>query len=84
MGTDQAEIRAILAGSSKTYTALELVAGDADAILAAVGAARLGAGTRLVLAADAVTLRADMAAHPDRLGILRAADVEAGVRALAW
>jgi poly-gamma-glutamate capsule biosynthesis protein CapA/YwtB (metallophosphatase superfamily) len=83
-GTDQAEVHAILAGSSQAYTALELVAGDADAILAAAGAARPGAATRLVLAADAATLRGDLAAHPDRLGIVRVGEVDAGVRALAW
>jgi hypothetical protein len=83
-GTDGAEILAILAGTSKGYSAVELVAVDADAILATLGAARPQAAARLVLAPDAATLRQDLAAHPDRLGILRVDEVDAGVRALAW
>jgi poly-gamma-glutamate capsule biosynthesis protein CapA/YwtB (metallophosphatase superfamily) len=82
--TDGAEVAAVLAGSNARYAAIELVAGDADLVLPAIGAKRPGATARLVLAADAGALRADMAAHRDRLGFLRAGDVDPSVRALAW
>jgi poly-gamma-glutamate capsule biosynthesis protein CapA/YwtB (metallophosphatase superfamily) len=82
--TDQAEVRDVLAGRSQRYTAIELVAGEADAVLAAAEASRPDDPKRLVLVADATTVRADMAAHRDRLGIIRADDVDPSVRALGW
>jgi poly-gamma-glutamate synthesis protein (capsule biosynthesis protein) len=82
--TGREEIRAVLAGTSKTYEALELVDADADAILAAVGAERPADETRLILAADAATLSADLAANRKRLAFLRADQVGPSVRALGW
>ena len=54
--TGRDEVEAVLAGTSKTYDALELVESEADAILAAVGAERPADAKRLVLAPDAATL----------------------------
>ena len=63
---------------------LELVADQANAILAALGTSRAAAGRHLVLAPDAATLMADLAAHRDRLAFMRADQVGPGVRAVAW
>ncbi|HUP54876.1 MAG TPA: CapA family protein [Methylomirabilota bacterium] len=81
---NRAEVAAVLAGSSTRYDALELVASEADAILAAVGADRPGDAARLVLADDAATLTKDLAKHRKRLAFLRADDVTPAVRALGW
>ncbi|HET9520454.1 MAG TPA: CapA family protein [Candidatus Limnocylindrales bacterium] len=82
--TTRAEIRDVLAGTSKTYEALELVAADADAILTALGAERPADETRLILAKDAATLAKDLAKHRKRLAFLRADEVGPSVRALSW
>jgi capsule synthesis protein PGA_cap len=82
--TGRDEVQAVLAGTSKTYEALELVDGDADAILAAIGAERPAGATRLILAKDAATLSADLAANRKRLAFLRADQVGPSVRALGW
>jgi poly-gamma-glutamate capsule biosynthesis protein CapA/YwtB (metallophosphatase superfamily) len=91
---DAAEVAAILAGTSKRFTKLEVVAGDAAGILAAVApawsAAAAGsadwsaAGDRMVPAASAAAMFADLAANQTRLGIVRASQVGPSVRALAW
>ncbi len=78
-----ADVHAALSGGGR-YSALELVTDEADAILAALGSSRPADPTRLVLAPDAKTLARDLAAHRDRLGFVRAAQVTAAVRALAW
>jgi hypothetical protein len=82
--TGRDEVRAVLAGTSKTYGALELVAADADAILAAIGAERPSDPTRLVLATDAARLATDLAENRKRLAFLRADEVGPSVRALGW
>ncbi len=82
--TGRDEVDAVLAGTSKTYEALELVADEADAILAAVGAERPADAKRLVLAPDAAALAADLAAHRKRLAFLRADAVGPSVQALGW
>ena len=80
-----AETKATIAGTSKRFAALELVEGEATAILDALGLEGPAAGsTRLVLAADSDALAADLAAHRDRLAFVRADAVGPGVRALAW
>jgi poly-gamma-glutamate capsule biosynthesis protein CapA/YwtB (metallophosphatase superfamily) len=79
-----ADVAAVLAGTSPRWKSLELVAGEADAVLAALDLTRTGAGARLVEAADAPTLMADLPAHRDRLAFLRADEVGPGVRALGW
>lgn len=81
---DPAELAPILAGISDRYAALELVAADAPAIEAALHVGQSADPARLVLAPDAPTLRADLAAHRDRLAFLRASEVDPTVRALAW
>lgn len=82
--TGRQEVADVLAGTSKRYEALELVADEADAILAAIGGARPSVAARLVLAKDAATLRRDLAKNRKRLAFLRAEDVTQAVRALAW
>ena len=77
------DVRAALAGTGR-YSALEVVSGDADAILAGLGATRPSGGRTLILARDAATLAKDLAAHRDRLAILRADQVTPAVRALGW
>ncbi len=90
--TTAAEVAAVLEGTSKRYAALELVEADADAILRALGlsvppvsaAPSDPDAATLVLAPDAATLRKDLAAHRDRLAIVRATDIDQSIRALSW
>ncbi len=82
--SNRSEVAAVLAGTSKRYDALELVASEADPILAALGVERPSDPTRLIEAADAATLSADLAKNKKRLAFLRADDVGPSVRALAW
>jgi hypothetical protein len=82
--TNRAEVADVLAGRSDRYEALELVAADADAILAALGMDHPSDPARLILAKGPVTLGRDMAKTRDRLGFLRANKVTPAVRALAW
>jgi len=70
--TTTKELKAVLAGTSNRYTALELVDGEADAILAALGVERPADPERLVLAGDATTLAKDLAKNRKRLAFLRA------------
>jgi poly-gamma-glutamate synthesis protein (capsule biosynthesis protein) len=81
---DAAGVAAILAGTNKAFTQLELVTADADGILAALGLDRTAAGTHLVLAATDAALATDIDTKPLRLGFLRASQVGPSVRALAW
>lgn len=81
---DQAGVTALLAGKNKQFTSLELVTGDADGILGALGLTQSSAGTRLVLAPTVAALSADMASSAGRLGLIRASQVGPSVRALAW
>jgi poly-gamma-glutamate capsule biosynthesis protein CapA/YwtB (metallophosphatase superfamily) len=82
--TSRQEVAAVLAGTSGRYEAIELVASEADAILASLGAQRPRDASRLVTAPDATTLSQDLAAHRKRLAFMRAADVTPAVRALGW
>ncbi len=82
--TDRDEVADVLAGRSDRYEALELVEGEAEAILAALDLAAPDDPDRLILAADAAALRRDMAKQRDRLAFLRVEDVTPAVRALAW
>jgi poly-gamma-glutamate capsule biosynthesis protein CapA/YwtB (metallophosphatase superfamily) len=82
--TNRDEVAAVLAGTSPTYEAVELVEAEADAILSAIGQQRPADATRLVLAPDAATLTKDLAANRKRLAFLRADAVGPGVRALGW
>lgn len=82
--TTKKEVAAVLAGESKRYDALELVAADADAILAALGLDRPADPTRLIEAASANVLGKDLAKHRKRLAFVRADQVGPNVRALSW
>lgn len=82
--TNLAEVKAVLAGTSGRYEALELVASEADAILTELGLARPAVASRLILASDATKLAADLAKARKRLAFLRADAVGPSVRALAW
>ena len=82
--TDRDQVAEILAGTSERYDALELVAADAEAVLAGLDLDASTAGDRLILADDATALTRDLAKHRKRLAFLRAEDVTPGVRALAW
>ncbi|MGD0019882.1 MAG: CapA family protein [Candidatus Limnocylindrales bacterium] len=81
---DRAGVAAILAGSNPKFGALELVSGDADGILTAIGLDRPSTAGRLLLAPTADALAADLDAKPSRLGLVRATDVGPSVRALGW
>ncbi len=81
---DQAGVAAILAGTNKQFTTLELVSADADGILAALSLSQPSVASRLVLAPTAAVLEADLDAKAARLGIVRATDVGPSVRALGW
>ncbi len=84
IATGAREVGDVLAGRSERYEALELVAGEADAILSALGVVRPANPKRLILVDSAEALTADLAQHRKRLAFLRAADVTPAVRALAW
>ena len=78
------QMAAIMAGTDKAFAAVELVELDAPAILEAMGLSRPSEADRLVLAADASTLATDLDSHADRLGVIRASQVNPSVRALSW
>jgi poly-gamma-glutamate capsule biosynthesis protein CapA/YwtB (metallophosphatase superfamily) len=78
------QVAAVVNGTSPKWARLELVAGEADAILTALHETRSAAGARLLTAPDAASLMSDLAAHRERLGFLRADEVGPGVRALGW
>jgi poly-gamma-glutamate synthesis protein (capsule biosynthesis protein) len=80
----RAEIAATLAGSSTRYDALELVASEADPILAGLGLERPAGDAHLVLAPSAARLTRDLAKNRKHLAVLRADAVGPGVRALGW
>jgi poly-gamma-glutamate synthesis protein (capsule biosynthesis protein) len=82
--TSLKEVRAVLAGTSGRYDALELVSGEDDAILEELGLARPADSSQLVLASNAANLATDLATSRKRLGFLRADAVGPSVRALAW
>ena len=81
---DQGGVAAILAGTNKQFTTLELVSADADGIMTALGLAQPSVASRLVLAPTAAALDTDLDTQAARLGIVRATDVGPSVRALAW
>jgi poly-gamma-glutamate synthesis protein (capsule biosynthesis protein) len=83
-GIGRADVQAALDGTSPTWDGLELVASEADAILAGLGVAGPGGIARLHLVPDADAVMADLAANRKRLGVLRADAVGPGVRALTW
>ncbi len=82
--TNRREVQSVLAGTSGRYQALELVASEADAILAELGLQRPSDPARLILARSPGTLAADLAKSGKRLAFLRADAVGPALRALAW
>ncbi|HEY3524286.1 MAG TPA: CapA family protein [Candidatus Limnocylindrales bacterium] len=78
------EVATVIAGGSDRYAAIELISSEADAIAAAIGIDRAGAGDRLVTVRSARRLATDLAGHRDRLAFVRADEVGASVRALGW
>jgi len=82
--TDATEVAAVAAGRSQRYAAIEVLADGSADTLAAVGVGAARVSTAIVIAKDGATLRADLAAHRNRLGFLPLADVDPSVRALAW
>jgi len=81
---DQAGVAAILAGTNKQFTALELVGSEADAILAALNLSGSSAGSHLVLAPTLDALDTDLDAGKSRLGLVQASEVGPSVRAINW
>ena len=79
-----ADLTAIVSGKSTRWKAVEVVAGQEDAILAALGDAGRTLGERIVTAPDAATLMTDLAAHRERLAFMRVDQVGPSVRALGW
>jgi poly-gamma-glutamate capsule biosynthesis protein CapA/YwtB (metallophosphatase superfamily) len=84
VSTDAAEVATVAAGTSQRYRVVEVIAAGSEATLLGVGVNAPQTGLAVTLADDAATLKADLAAHPDRLGFLPLADVDPSVRALAW
>ncbi|HKB29053.1 MAG TPA: hypothetical protein VKC59_08525, partial [Candidatus Limnocylindrales bacterium] len=82
--TDAAEVAAVAAGTSARYGALEVLAAGSAATLLAIGVDALQPHPAVVAVDDDTTLKADLAAHPDRLGFLPLPDVDPSVRALGW
>jgi hypothetical protein len=82
--TSVAEIADVIAGRSTRYDALEVVAGEADAILAAVGIASPTTPAGLKIAADVDALTSDVIANRKRLAIIRADAVTPAMHALGW
>ncbi len=77
-------VRAVLAGMHTRWRSLELVAADADGILAALGVKRPADPSRLALASSVKVLERHLGADSRRLGFLRASQVSPAVRALSW
>jgi poly-gamma-glutamate capsule biosynthesis protein CapA/YwtB (metallophosphatase superfamily) len=76
------DVAAVLNGTSRRWTKLELVAGESQAILKAL---RVSApASAFITAPDAATLMKDLAAHRERIAFLRADAIGPGVRALGW
>jgi hypothetical protein len=82
VGITKRDLDAVLAGTSSRWTKLELVTDQAAPILGALSLTT--AGSRLVKVPDAATLMKDLAAHRDRLALMRADELGPGVRALGW
>ena len=71
-------------GTGEAWQGLEVVAAEADAVLAGLGVERPAGDPNLILAPDAATLARDLAANRKRLAVLRADAVGPSVRALDW
>ncbi len=82
--TTRKEVGATLAGTGSPYVALELIASEADAILAKLGVDRPADASRLILAKDEKALATDLSKNRKRLAFLRADAIGPEVRALAW
>ena len=84
---EPADVSAVLAGTDKRWKTVDLVAADANGILAAlptVGVTGAIDPARIVRFATADALDKALAKDSDRLGFLRASQVTPAVRALGW
>ena len=79
-----ADVRAALGAGKSRYAAVEVVAAEADAILAGLGLTKPADAKRWIAAPDVATLRKDLAKNRDRLAFIRADQVTPAVRALGW
>jgi poly-gamma-glutamate synthesis protein (capsule biosynthesis protein) len=82
--TNRDEVRAVLAGTSKSYDTLELVESEADAAFQAIGVDRPADDAHVLLLPDAQKLSTSLASNRRHLAFLRASDVGPSVRALGW
>jgi len=84
LAVGRADVQAVLAGTSRRFTRLELISADMDAILAALGATRPADPDLVATARDYPSLARDLASDSKRLAFVRAAQVDPSVRALSW
>jgi hypothetical protein len=82
-GTKPSDLAGLASGGSP-FKSLVLVERDADGILGALGLDPTALGDRLVTVASPQALAANLAAHPARIGFLRADEVGPSVRAVSW
>lgn len=78
------DVKAALGAGKSRYAAVEVVAAEADAILAGLGLSKPADAKRWIAAPDVATLRKDLAKNRDRLAFIRADQVTPAVRALSW
>jgi poly-gamma-glutamate capsule biosynthesis protein CapA/YwtB (metallophosphatase superfamily) len=82
--TSLEEVRAVLAGTSERYDAIEVVQGFQFKTLVALALGEPDPGPRFIVAPDLATLQADLATSRKRLAFVLVDDVEPSVRALGW
>ena len=85
-GVDVADITAVLAGTDKRWTTVEVVGSDSAGIFAALALRGISAGpaSKVVRAAGPTALARDLAKDSKRIAFLRASQVTPAVRAIAW
>jgi hypothetical protein len=83
---DEADISAVVAGTDKRWTTIEMVGSDTAGIVAALTAHGVaGIGTaKIVRAAGPTALARDLARDSKRIAFLRASQVTPAVRAIGW
>jgi hypothetical protein len=82
--TDATDVAAVLAGASRRYASIEVLAEGSEATLLALGVNGSAPVQHVIRAETLAAFRSDLAAHPDRLGFLPLGDVDPSVRALDW
>jgi len=81
---DATAVRSVLAGTSKQFSRIALVSSEAGPILAALDSADAAGSARVVRESDVAAVDADVDSATPTLGFVRADEVDASVRALAW